>query len=176
METIFQSGKSRGIFITLEKSGNFTQNTGKNEEVLTLEKSGKFVSPKKWEPWYQDINNYICCKWEKDGDHFTNVYYFKQFGDDECDLVDSGYWKRKLRLKSDIEKQRRKEEKKAKEDEKRKMKEEVSTILWYYWEKKQEIRRICFTAVSSDPSAKLRSSYGYNLYINNCSFRVTAAT
>ena len=65
-------------------------------------------------------------------DNFTKVHYFEQFGDDECDLVDSGNWKRKLRLKSDTEKQRRKEEKKAKEDEKRKMKEEVSLILKFY--------------------------------------------
>ena len=28
-DTIFQSGKSQGILIRLEKSGNFTQNTGK---------------------------------------------------------------------------------------------------------------------------------------------------
>ncbi len=48
-------------------------------------------------------------------------------GDDDCDLTDSGYWKRKLRLKSDTEKQKKKEEKKAKEDEKKKIKEEV----WY---------------------------------------------
>ena len=31
-ETIFQSGKSQGILLTLEKSGNFTQNTGKSEK------------------------------------------------------------------------------------------------------------------------------------------------
>ncbi len=48
-----------------------------------------------------------------------------QFGEEEFDLTDSGYWKRKLRLKSDTEKQRQREEKKAREDEKRKKKEEV---------------------------------------------------
>ena len=81
---IFQSGKSQGILSRLEKSGNFTQNTGKIKKSYTgkvreicqpvivktlqiwyhtlnkkrtlkipgklqkiLEKSGKFVSPKK---------------------------------------------------------------------------------------------------------------------------------
>ena len=49
-EGIFQSGKSQGILSRLEKSGNFTQNTGKLEKNYTgklkriLEKSGKFVS------------------------------------------------------------------------------------------------------------------------------------
>ena len=46
----FQSGKSPGILLRLEKSGNFTQNTGKIRKNYTgklkgiLEKSGKFVS------------------------------------------------------------------------------------------------------------------------------------
>ena len=49
-EGIFQSGKSQGILSRLEKSGNFTQNTGKIRKNYTgklkkiLEKSGKFVS------------------------------------------------------------------------------------------------------------------------------------
>ena len=49
-EGIFQSGKSQGILSRLEKSGNFTQNTGKIRQHKTgkflkiLEKSGKFVS------------------------------------------------------------------------------------------------------------------------------------
>ena len=49
-EGIFQSGKSQGILLRLEKSGNFTQNTGKIGKNYTgklkriLEKSGKFVS------------------------------------------------------------------------------------------------------------------------------------
>ena len=49
-EGIFQSGKSQGILSRLEKSGNFTQNTGKIRKKYTgklkkiLEKSGKFVS------------------------------------------------------------------------------------------------------------------------------------
>ena len=50
-EGIFQSGKGQGILSRLEKSGNFTQNTGKIRKNYTgkrlLEKSGKFVS-KKW--------------------------------------------------------------------------------------------------------------------------------
>ena len=32
-EGIFQSGKSPGILSKLEKSGNFTQNTGKSEKI-----------------------------------------------------------------------------------------------------------------------------------------------
>ena len=49
-EGIFQSGKSQGILSRHEKSGNFTQNTGKIGKNYTgklkriLEKSGKFVS------------------------------------------------------------------------------------------------------------------------------------
>ena len=49
-EGIFQSGKSQGILSRLEKSENFTQNTGKIGKNYTgklrriLEKSGKFVS------------------------------------------------------------------------------------------------------------------------------------
>ena len=49
-EGIFQSGKSQGILSRWEKSGNFTQNTGKIRKNFTgklkriLEKSGKFVS------------------------------------------------------------------------------------------------------------------------------------
>ena len=49
-EGIFQPGKSQGILSRLEKSGNFTQNTGKIRKNCTgklkriLEKSGKFVS------------------------------------------------------------------------------------------------------------------------------------
>ena len=47
---IFQLGKSPGILLNLEKSGNFTQNIGKIRKNYTrklekiLEKSGKFVS------------------------------------------------------------------------------------------------------------------------------------
>ena len=50
LESIFQSEKSQGILLRLEKSGNFTQNTGKIRKKYTgklkriLEKSGKFVS------------------------------------------------------------------------------------------------------------------------------------
>ena len=33
-ESIFQSGKSQGILLRLEKSGNFTQNTGKIRKKL----------------------------------------------------------------------------------------------------------------------------------------------
>ena len=49
-EGIFQSGKSQGILLRLEKSGNFTQNTGKIRKNYTgklkkiLEKSAKFIS------------------------------------------------------------------------------------------------------------------------------------
>ena len=49
-EGIFQSGKSQGILSRLEKSGNFTQSTGKIRKNYTgklkkiLDKSGKFVS------------------------------------------------------------------------------------------------------------------------------------
>ena len=49
-EGIFQSEKSQGILSRLEKSGNFTLNTGKIGTNYTgkfkriLEKSGKFVS------------------------------------------------------------------------------------------------------------------------------------
>ena len=49
-ERIFQSGKSQEILSRLEKSGNFTQNTGKIRRNYTgklkkiLEKSGKFVT------------------------------------------------------------------------------------------------------------------------------------
>ena len=35
-ESIFQSGKSRGILNTLEMSENFTQNTGKVMEFQTI--------------------------------------------------------------------------------------------------------------------------------------------
>ena len=51
----WKNGKS-GNFARLEKSGNFTQNTGKIRKNYTgklkkmQEKSGKFVSLKKWEP------------------------------------------------------------------------------------------------------------------------------
>ena len=49
-EGIFQSGKSQGILTRLEKSGNFTENTGKIRKnyigkfFKILEKSGKFIS------------------------------------------------------------------------------------------------------------------------------------
>ena len=50
-EGIFQSGKSQGILLRLERIGDFTQNTGKIGKKLywkiekkILEKSGKFVS------------------------------------------------------------------------------------------------------------------------------------
>ena len=49
-EGIFQSGKSQGILSRLEKSVNFTQNTGKfgknyaGKLKRILEKLGKFVS------------------------------------------------------------------------------------------------------------------------------------
>ena len=33
-EGIFQSGQSKGILSRLEKSGNFTQNTGKSEKII----------------------------------------------------------------------------------------------------------------------------------------------
>ena len=33
MSKLFQSGKSEGFFNRLEKSGNFTQNTGKIREI-----------------------------------------------------------------------------------------------------------------------------------------------
>ena len=33
-EGIFQSGKSQGILLRLEKSGNFTPNTGKSEKII----------------------------------------------------------------------------------------------------------------------------------------------
>ena len=36
-EGIFQSGKSQGILSRLEKSGNFTQNTGKIKKKIVLE-------------------------------------------------------------------------------------------------------------------------------------------
>ena len=36
-ESIFQSGKSKGILLRLEKSGNFTQNTGKIRKKIILD-------------------------------------------------------------------------------------------------------------------------------------------
>ena len=56
-EGIFQSGKSQGILLRLEKSGNFTQNTGKIEK-----KTGKvreicqLVIVKTLQIWYHTSN------------------------------------------------------------------------------------------------------------------------
>jgi len=53
----------------------------------------------------------------------TSLIIF-QYEDDTANLLESGNWKTKLRLRaSEKDKQRRKEERKAKEDEKRKQKE-----------------------------------------------------
>ena len=41
LESIFQSRKSQGILIRLEKSGNFIQNTGKAWKMIKLNKYKK---------------------------------------------------------------------------------------------------------------------------------------
>ena len=64
-EGIFQSGKSQGILSRLEKSGNFTQNTGKIGKNYTgklkriLEKVREICQPvivKTLQIWYHTLN------------------------------------------------------------------------------------------------------------------------